>query len=174
MTQLPSVSSSFCVSIPFRADTGFELPPSGDYKGSWLRKFQSLSGLTLGLNTKVSALCLPFRRYVSIPFRADTGFERRPALRVGEHVKFQSLSGLTLGLNSGLKITRDASQVSIPFRADTGFEPSCNWNFNGAWVLFQSLSGLTLGLNLVSLGRFTPLPDIVSIPFRADTGFEHC
>ena len=37
---------------------------------------------------------------VSIPFRADTGFER-DVLEMGlnVHAKFQSLSGLTLGLN---------------------------------------------------------------------------
>ena len=37
-------------------------------------EFQSLSGLTLGLNTQREAARFP-RFIVSIPFRADTGFE---------------------------------------------------------------------------------------------------
>ena len=60
--------------------------------------FQSLSGLTLGLNEEV-----------------------RKVFGITE--EFQSLSGLTLGLNGGLaKVTEIFPDVSIPFRADTGFE----------------------------------------------------
>ena len=62
--------------------------------------FQSLSGLTLGLNCLHSRVS-EARKYVSIPFRADTGFEL-DMLRGQEMTMdlFQSLSGLTLGLNS--------------------------------------------------------------------------
>ena len=39
--------------------------------------FQSLSGLTLGLNYLTEITGKGFRRVVSIPFRADTGFEQK-------------------------------------------------------------------------------------------------
>ena len=46
-----------------------------------VRAFQSLSGLTLGLNmTDVFVVDVKVR--VSIPFRADTGFERATDKRV--------------------------------------------------------------------------------------------
>ena len=62
------------VSIPFRADTGFEL---FDHRA-----------------------CSSFITLVSIPFRADTGFEPRARVpRIRTQIEFQSLSGLTLGLN---------------------------------------------------------------------------
>ena len=93
------MAEHFQVSIPFRADTGFELSTSasGDMVSV---KFQSLSGLTLGLNSVVTKATL-------------------------RHVKtFQSLSGLTLGLNVIEKFAFQLpAKVSIPFRADTGFEP---------------------------------------------------
>ena len=63
--------------------------------------FQSLSGLSLGLNRrglKGGAQCSP----VSIPFRAVTGFE----------------------LLAFLKLQIRENTVSIPFRAVTGFELS--------------------------------------------------
>ena len=61
--------------------------------------FQSLSGLTLGLNF----LCAKFTKPIPIGF--------------------QSLSGLTLGLNL-TSVRKETAEriVSIPFRADTGFE----------------------------------------------------
>ena len=62
---------------------------------------------------------------VSIPFRADTGFEHHH--RQG----------------GGLALPR----VSIPFRADTGFEQKVKDPEKELTELFQSLSGLTLGLN---------------------------
>ena len=77
---------------------------------------------------------------VSIPFRADTGFEHR--------IWFKKMTWIEC--------------VSIPFRADTGFE------LVGGRVVwanpdkFQSLSGLTLGLNttthtaLLTPERFNP------------------
>ena len=62
---------------------------------------------------------------VSIPFRADTGFEQSQGTDViCTGYLFQSLSGLTLGLNqAGDQLTITDVSVSIPFRADTGFEP---------------------------------------------------
>ncbi len=87
------------VSIPFRADTGFEQI----------------------VGTKIEQ----GRRCVSIPFRADTGFELYSAgSGFSSTFLFQSLSGLTLGLN-------------------WLHSNSCR----SARTLFQSLSGLTLGLN---------------------------
>ena len=86
--------------------------------------FQSLSGLTLGLNGVYTGTS-PADPRVSIPFRADTGFE---------HV---SVPGV------GVKKT-----VSIPFRADTGFELEHVDLREPGKLVFQSLSGLTLGLNL--------------------------
>ena len=84
------------VSIPFRAVTGFEptYPVVTEETGNL---FQSLSGLSLGLND----LKMAFMRVinVSIPFRAVTGFERRFAGVVAAIAMFQSLSGLSLGLN---------------------------------------------------------------------------
>ena len=62
--------------------------------------FQSLSGLTLGLNSTYTFAMIPSPPWVSIPFRADTGFE----LAVTDQ-KYQAMKS-----------------VSIPFRADTGFE----------------------------------------------------
>ena len=63
--------------------------------------------------------------FVSIPFRAVTGFELI------------------------FEITTVHSQfyVSIPFRAVTGFERIVFVVFTGNSLLFQSLSGLSLGLN---------------------------
>ena len=112
------------VSIPFRADTGFELSCKSATPALSL-VFQSLSGLTLGLN-------------------------RNGAVRKkGAGKKFQSLSGLTLGLNPGRQFTesRPDKGVSIPFRADTGFEHTIKMVDADGNVKFQSLSGLTLGLN---------------------------
>ena len=63
-------------------------------------KFQSLSGLTLGLNANVLIMKVSTTRFVSIPFRADTGFELCVFKNgIKEAYLFQSLSGLTLGLN---------------------------------------------------------------------------
>ena len=59
--------------------------------------FQSLSGLSLGLNAKMGKS--PLFAGVSIPFRAVTGFERDPPREGGREMTFQSLSGLSLGLN---------------------------------------------------------------------------
>ena len=87
------------VSIPFRADTGFE--HYGKFAG------------------------YPGKRNVSIPFRADTGFEHVTREIDGVYqLMFQSLSGLTLGLNQKSPAPADdfSNVVSIPFRADTGFE----------------------------------------------------
>ena len=103
------------VSIPFRADTGFE-PVELDETGG-------------------------FEDNVSIPFRADTGFERRALQRSGSWTVL----------------------VSIPFRADTGFELIGFIQNPDDFFTFQSLSGLTLGLNNSILppdnlrrGRFNP------------------
>ena len=79
------------VSIPFRADTGFEHGIEIDLSGLSLQ-FQSLSGLTLGLNR-----------------------QQRTKLLV-RTTMFQSLSGLTLGLNPTV-------QVPNPLTADFCFNP---------------------------------------------------
>ena len=85
--------------------------------------FQSLSGLSLGLNVSPT-LADNRRQKVSIPFRAVTGFERQNRLdRRSDENLFQSLSGLSLGLNPVISTyTHPTIQVSIPFRAVTGFE----------------------------------------------------
>ena len=111
--------------------------------------FQSLSGLSLGLNILLEALIDRFI-WVSIPFRAVTGFEHESSQQSSQAFQmFQSLSGLSLGLNlslaEGLMALRG---VSIPFRAVTGFEHDSNAIFDNP-------------------------TDRVSIPFRAVTGFEH-
>ena len=62
------------VSIPFRAVTGFErVLQSTVWEAG--KSFQSLSGLSLGLNFRISTLQAN-QPDVSIPFRAVTGFER--------------------------------------------------------------------------------------------------
>ena len=87
------------VSIPFRADTGFELTICKNWFDKSQKLFQSLSGLTLGLNWPTSD-CATSRGML-----------------------FQSLSGLTLGLNHCIHLLYTGKGgVSIPFRADTGFE----------------------------------------------------
>ena len=94
--------------------------------------------------------------FVSIPFRADTGFERNSiTVSPWEEAQFQSLSGLTLGLNdsNAFGLVFVGYGVSIPFRADTGFELCWVQDGIGMIVGFQSLSGLTLGLNCVSHSR---------------------
>ena len=68
---------------------------------------------------------------VSIPFRADTGFEH-----------------LLLIL-----ICNKVFKVSIPFRADTGFEHKGMRSRKEMAQKFQSLSGLTLGLNFGEQSR---------------------
>ena len=138
------------VSIPFRADTGFELS-CRDICLPREKKFQSLSGLTLGLNGTgdVSNGGCQFR--VSIPFRADTGFEPkiRPTRKRWVGRWFQSLSGLTLGLNfhsvnpRRLRwVFQSLSGLTLGLNAKDFF---CTQPFG---YEFQSLSGLTLGLNL--------------------------
>ena len=88
--------------------------------------------------------------FVSIPFRAVTGFEHAYAVLGALLIfLFQSLSGLSLGLNH----TGDVGHPGSPDE-------------------FQSLSGLSLGLN-VALQAQATLVAGVSIPFRAVTGFEH-
>ena len=85
--------------------------------------FQSLSGLTLGLNQGPYFWARGGSK-VSIPFRADTGFEHeRYFAKRAESIGFQSLSGLTLGLNLGCP----SFTIQVP-------------------LSFQSLSGLSLGL----------------------------
>ena len=86
--------------------------------------FQSLSGLSLGLN------CAP------LPFY-DCGLN-----------VFQSLSGLSLGLNASnvSLVPTKTIRVSIPFRADTGFEAEELDALRDTYTTFQSLSGLSLGL----------------------------
>ena len=63
--------------------------------------FQSLSGLSLGLNDDGNLLRDCNHNKVSIPFRAVTGFELIMAtiMLVVAITAFQSLSGLSLGLN---------------------------------------------------------------------------
>ena len=118
------VGDAIFVSIPFRADTGFELQLVAPTKDG---------------------------KQVSIPFRADTGFEpeRREREEQQRRLEFQSLSGLTLGLNHIPKASARLSfYVSIPFRADTGFERVTTLKITLTGDVFQSLSGLTLGLNM--------------------------
>ena len=79
------------VSIPFRADTGFELNAPAE---GWTKEemFQSLSGLTLGLNAESSSSPAPY-------------------------TPFQSLSGLTLGLNRVVWANPDKVMTSFnPFQ----------------------------------------------------------
>ena len=152
------------VSIPFRADTGFELgyfvfpdfqhPQFQSLSGLTLglnltaatgacviMLFQSLSGLTLGLNAALQAKVIQLQ--VSIPFRADTGFELTVCSSMWHEV-----------------------YVSIPFRADTGFEPDAGANSETiASFMFQSLSGLTLGLNMT-----TGLRGVMSASFQSLSG----
>ena len=136
--------------------------------------FQSLSGLSLGLNRLVEEkteaskkhVSIPFRAVtgfepfqmpednplqvgISIPFRAVTGFERAGRYVLTSPYSFQSLSGLSLGLN--LVQGNDLDRMSD---------------------VFQSLSGLSLGLNAQSVSGICSVMGSVSIPFRAVTGFE--
>ena len=138
------------------------------------KPFQSLSGLTLGLN-EVFLVTFLFVVLVSIPFRADTGFELVSGhqMEVLLQNMFQSLSGLTLGLNiQGFTSGYGASRV---FQSLSGLTLGLNWPWECGELcfdrVFQSLSGLTLGLNEVFLVTFLFVV-LVSIPFRADTGFE--
>ena len=85
------------VSIPFRAVTGFERIGIGVMAGL-IAMFQSLSGLSLGLNASGRASLLS--AVVSIPFRAVTGFEP----------------------SKYIELALRRHRVSIPFRAVTGFE----------------------------------------------------
>ena len=88
--------------------------------------FQSLSGLSLGLNLN-RCRQRPVSTRVSIPFRAVTGFEHR----------------------NGDFNPEWMDRVSIPFRAVTGFELQTPFTpFAGWQKKFQSLSGLSLGLNV--------------------------
>ena len=157
--------------------------------------FQSLSGLSLGLNAKKHTSRNSNYR-VSIPFRAVTGFERNGGIGCLNCSRFQSLSGLSLGLNtewtpirslqvrfqslSGLSLGLNVlwiirphrmAHVSIPFRAVTGFELSDSGEIHQLTQRFQSLSGLSLGLNLYASEPIGGKRR-VSIPFRAVTGFE--
>ena len=112
--------------------------------------FQSLSGLSLGLNRETSTGWKKSTR-VSIPFRAVTGFEPRVSGLPAPCARnlFQSLSGLSLGLNClGRSCPYWATcGVSIPFRAVTGFELALSSGTTIFAEKFQSLSGLSLGLN---------------------------
>ena len=90
--------------------------------------FQSLSGLSLGLNPAGVLLKLRTGLCVSIPFRAVTGFEPAGVCKPAEQYE---------------------EDVSIPFRAVTGFEPGHHGRrCRNAGMGFQSLSGLSLGLNV--------------------------
>ena len=87
--------------------------------------FQSLSGLTLGLNLQSTRRA----RCLAGEFQSLSGLTLGlNALKKGwkdiSSQMFQSLSGLTLGLNSVSCAGVRANEiiVSIPFRADTGFE----------------------------------------------------
>ena len=140
--------------------------------------FQSLSGLTLGLNFRLSLyyplalrVSIPFRADtgfeltqqgtgrsvvtgVSIPFRADTGFELpHVQFRLPEPPKFQSLSGLTLGLNDHR--CRGILKLRQKFQSLSGLTLGLNPKTGRPWEAkdfeFQSLSGLTLGLNATSM-----------------------
>ena len=62
------------VSIPFRADTGLE-PLTPGQQALQTGKFQSLSGLSLGLNRFIKFIEMKPQGGVSIPFRAVTGLE---------------------------------------------------------------------------------------------------
>ena len=83
--RLDAAGSSGCpdVSIPFRADTGFEQDPMARDEPNQHLLFQSLSGLTLGLNLVLAIIDTSQCHRVSIPFRADTGFERLLSLSWG-------------------------------------------------------------------------------------------
>ena len=84
-------------------------------KETW---FQSLSGLTLGLNII------------------------RVARAATEKDEFQSLSGLTLGLNIiPVLVECEECEVSIPFRADTGFERRRREGLRCAFLRFNPFQG---------------------------------
>ena len=100
-----------------------------------LRWFQSLSGLSLGLNNQYVKIPSGNFTCVSIPFRAVTGFERILVIFESRgNILFQSLSGLSLGLNQVLDL-----------------KSSC------AIQWFQSLSGLSLGLNIAGMMTMTTI-----------------
>ena len=106
--------------------------------------FQSLSGLSLGLNQNV-VRHVRGKRDVSIPFRAVTGFE----LNVhAVHAPFDA--------------------VSIPFRAVTGFERARSVVISHSNFWFQSLSGLSLGLNPTP----TPAPVAQQHMFQSLSGLS--
>ena len=119
---------------------------SGGLRCSRGESFQSLSGLTLGLN-RDEPIGGGGQWIVSIPFRADTGFEHEIEgsckLPKPVSIPFRADTGFEQFGDSG---DGDSFEVSIPFRADTGFEQ-------------RDLRGVRV-------------PEHVSIPFRADTGFE--
>ena len=144
-----------CVSIPFRAVTGFELPgqPEQDVAPPW---FQSLSGLSLGLNRRAFNLVGLVRGEFQSLSGLSLGLNRVSTLNwlyVG--IAFQSLSGLSLGLNVWSNIlVAGVLLVSIPFRAVTGFEPRSEAATQMPAKMFQSLSGLSLGLNQTMIKVF--------------------
>ena len=87
--------------------------------------FQSLSGLSLGLNFHPSERN-GNNAAVSIPFRAVTGFELPSGADCGERlgqvsIPFRAVTGFEL--IRGTSTSLDTVSVSIPFRAVTGFEP---------------------------------------------------
>ena len=118
------------VSIPFRADTVFELVFVDVEFIDWTEVSIPFRADTVFELAGVHPIKTAF--FVSIPFRADTVFEHKHISRLGDvGILFQSLSGLTLCLNS-LPYRVNGGQresVSIPFRADTGFELSFCLNF---------------------------------------------
>ena len=109
-------------------------------------QFQSLSGLTLGLNDDL-ALLADNTVNVSIPFRADTGFEhgKKNTVHAELDVSIPFRADTGFERHGGRGVAHDL-RVSIPFRADTGFE-RVRHIFAPRREKFQSLSGLTLGLN---------------------------
>ena len=102
--------------------------------------FQSLSGLSLGLNSDSGQSHTRERSEVSIPFRAVTGFE----------LKDFSFEGW------------EDIKVSIPFRAVTGFERLVFLR-DSADSMFQPLSGLSLGLNWEWMGTPPNYPSFQSL-----------
>ena len=111
---------------------------------------------------------------VSIPFRADTVFElqrKELALLRAELVSIPFRADTVFELKTSFDLLgKGCLYVSIPFRADTVFEQSLQCLLVEAFQ-FQSLSGLTLCLNdAYPFGERKHWP--VSIPFRADTVFE--
>ena len=111
--------------------------------------------------------------FVSIPFRAVTGFEPAREVEPGNptgcvSIPFRAVTGFERSANALINATR---QVSIPFRAVTGFEPihpDIQTLIFCVSIPFRAVTGFEQRSSRFRRGKTKQ----VSIPFRAVTGFE--